>query len=378
MKIAFVYDAVYPWIKGGAEKRIYELGKRLAGRGNEVHVFGIKWWCGPDIIENEGMVLHGICSSMELYTDGRRSISEAIIFSVKLMPHLMKERFDVIDVCAFPYFSCFSARTVSILKRTPMIITWHEVWGEYWYEYLGWKGFFGKFIEKVIARLPDRHIAVSAHTKKELGALGVKKKKITVIPNGIDLMLINDIPANIERCDVIFAGRLIKEKNVNRLIESIWDLKKQLPGIQCLIIGNGPEKQNLVGLIDKLDLKENVKIQDFMDYRNFVSLLKSSGVFVLASKREGFGIVLLEAMASLTPVIAVESRRSAASDIVNGSNGILCHIDEIQKYIIYILTNETLRKEMVKKGFEYVREYDWEHITEKLSRFYKIMGVAHE
>jgi len=144
MKIAFVYDAIYPWVKGGAEKRIYELGKRLVEMGNEVHVFGIKWWDGKDIIENEGMVLHGVCGAMELYVNGRRSISEAVIFSIKLLPQLMREKFDIIDVSAFPYFSCFSVKIVSMIRRTPMIITWHEIWKDYWYEYLGWMGILGK------------------------------------------------------------------------------------------------------------------------------------------------------------------------------------------------------------------------------------------
>jgi len=44
MKIAFVYDTVYPWVKRRVEKRIYEIGKRLADRGHEVHWFGIGWW----------------------------------------------------------------------------------------------------------------------------------------------------------------------------------------------------------------------------------------------------------------------------------------------------------------------------------------------
>ena len=86
MKIAMVYDAIYPWVKGGGEKRIYELSKRLVSQGHEVHLFGVKWWSGPDIIENEGMILHGVCGKMELYVDGRRSISEAIIFSIRLIP----------------------------------------------------------------------------------------------------------------------------------------------------------------------------------------------------------------------------------------------------------------------------------------------------
>jgi len=43
MKIAYIYDAVYPWVKGGAEKRIYEISKRFVERGHEVHLFGLKW-----------------------------------------------------------------------------------------------------------------------------------------------------------------------------------------------------------------------------------------------------------------------------------------------------------------------------------------------
>lgn len=57
MRIAFIYDAVYPWIKGGAEKRIYEIGRRLADRGHEVHWFGVKWWeCGKNL-KNDGLRL---------------------------------------------------------------------------------------------------------------------------------------------------------------------------------------------------------------------------------------------------------------------------------------------------------------------------------
>ena len=51
MKIAYVYDAVYPWIKGGAEKRVYEISRRLVERGHEVHWFGLKW--------GDGVVMRG-------------------------------------------------------------------------------------------------------------------------------------------------------------------------------------------------------------------------------------------------------------------------------------------------------------------------------
>ena len=54
-KIAYVYDAVYPWIKGGGEKRIHEISKRLVECGHEVHWFGIKWWEGESTTQQNGV-----------------------------------------------------------------------------------------------------------------------------------------------------------------------------------------------------------------------------------------------------------------------------------------------------------------------------------
>ena len=109
MKITYVYDAVYPWIKGGAEKRIYEISKRLVERGHEVHWFGMKWWDGEKDIVKDGIHLHGIGEWDDLYVDGRRSIAEGIYFGLKTLTGL-KGDFDVIDCQEFPYFPCFSAR----------------------------------------------------------------------------------------------------------------------------------------------------------------------------------------------------------------------------------------------------------------------------
>ena len=83
MKIAFVYDVIYPYVKGGVEKRIWELAIRLSARGHNVHIVGMKYWDGPDSVEKDGVTLHGICPSQTLYADGRRTIGEAIYFSAR-------------------------------------------------------------------------------------------------------------------------------------------------------------------------------------------------------------------------------------------------------------------------------------------------------
>ena len=121
MKIAFIYDAVYPWVKGGAEKRVYELAKRLAQRGHEVHWYSIGWWWpeqGQKDITMDGIILHGVSKPIELYSDDRRSIKEAILFSLKLFKPLWKESFDVVDCQGFPFFSCFIARIHSIVGKS--------------------------------------------------------------------------------------------------------------------------------------------------------------------------------------------------------------------------------------------------------------------
>lgn len=82
MKIAFVYDTIYPYIKGGGEKRFYDIGKRLKEKGHEIHFYGMKFWKGKDTIKKEGMHYHGICNEIPLYDNKKRTISQALSFGL--------------------------------------------------------------------------------------------------------------------------------------------------------------------------------------------------------------------------------------------------------------------------------------------------------
>src|SRR5512136_542281 len=106
MKIAFVYDVIYPFVKGGVEKRVWELATRLTQRGHDVHLFGMKFWDGEEILIRESVCLHGVCPAQKLYVRGRRTLWQAFYFSTRLISPLLKERFDIIDCQQFPYFSC--------------------------------------------------------------------------------------------------------------------------------------------------------------------------------------------------------------------------------------------------------------------------------
>lgn len=368
MKIAFVYDAVYPWVKGGAERRIYEIGKRLAKDGNEVHVFGVKWWDGADMMENESMVLHGVCKPRKLYVNGRRSVSEAIIFSIGLFPHLIRERFDVIDVSAFPYFSCLTVKLISFFRRTPMIITWHEVWRNYWYEYMGWQGFFGKFVEFTATKLMHSSIAVSPLTKRSLISIGVDSKNIRVVPNGIDFKKIADILPSPDECDIIFAGRLIREKNVDVLLDAMSRVKTVLPDAKCHIIGNGPERERLVRRAEERRLLDNVRFLGFLTYEEVIARIKSSKVLVLPSTREGFGMVVIEAFACGVPVVTVKGGRNAAASLITENTGFAVNLDArgLGDAICMLITDKVHREKMGATAKHAAQAYDWDGIARQL------------
>lgn len=373
MKIAFIYDAVYPFITGGAEKRVYELGRRLAQRGHEVHWYGVGWWWpenGQKDIEMDGIHLHGVCKPMDLYNSERRSISEAVYFAVSLIPKLGREKFDVIDCQGFPFFSCFAAKINSLFGGSPLIITLHEVWNDYWYEYLGKAGFFGKLVEKLMVNLTVRIIAVSRKTKTDLKAMKPSEKSV-VIPNGIDFNYISKISPADEKLDVIFAGRLIKEKNVELLIRAIPNVKEKIPDIKCCIIGDGPERAKLEEIVQELDIQNNVEFKGFMkNYDDLISYMKSSEVFVLPSTREGFGIVVIEANACGLPVVVVDHKMNAASDlIINNKNGIISDFskEDIAENVISMINK---KKKMQNDCIQISRKYDWDKIVNTLEKFY--------
>lgn len=368
MKIAFVYDAVYPWIKGGVEKRIYEIGRRLSHR-HEVHWFGLKWWNDGDK-DLEGILLHGVGEGKALYVNGKRSISEAVYFGLKSL-YGFKHDVDFIDVQAFPYFSCFSSKIYSMRKRSLMAVTWHELWGSYWFEYLGFKGLIGWAVERAASRLTNRHIAVSNMTRKNLSKIGVYAE---VIPNGIDFEHIKEVGKSGEESDVIFAGRLVKEKNVDLIIKTVGILKNSVPGIKCVIIGDGPEKKALIKLSKNLGVSENIVFKGFLEsHDEVISHIKSSKVFVLPSTREGFGIVVLEANACGIPVVTVKHERNAACDLItDGVNGFTCPIltGKISEKIL-----EAMWRNMRHGCIENASRYDWNNIIRLYENFLsRILG----
>ena len=376
MKIAYVHDAVYPFVKGGAEKRMYELSRRLVERGHEVHVFGIRWWGDELEIVREGVHLHGVCRAAPLYSRGRRSIRAAVMFARSVLPHLAREKFDVMDCYQAPYLHAFPAKVGALLKGTPLAVTWHEVWRGYWGEYLGSLGAVGRAMERtILLGLADRVIAVSEQTRDDLVSLGVSAEKISIVPNGIDFDEISKVPPSPEKLDVVYLGRLIRPKNIDVLLRAVAALKKEFPGLRIGIIGDGPERENLENLAKELNLAENVKFFGFVeDFGDVTALMKSSKVFVIPSTQEGgASIVTLEANACGLPVIAVDHPLGIDKRLISdGKTGFFVKLspENMAEKIRLLLGDKKLRSSMGADAVKFSQNYDWERIVDLLEKVY--------
>ncbi|MBT9145824.1 MAG: Poly(glycerol-phosphate) alpha-glucosyltransferase [candidate division WS2 bacterium] len=362
-------------MKGGAEKRVYEISKRLVVRGHEVHWFGLKWWDGKNDIGMDGVHLHGIGKWDNLYVNGRRSIREGLYFGIKTLTGL-KGDFDVIDCQQFPYFSCFSAKVHSLLNKSKLVITWYEIWGDYWFEYLGKKGIFGWSVERMIAKIPHLAIPISEKIKEDLKSLGVSEEIMRVVPNGVDFYGLQGIKPSSERFDVIYVGRLISHKNVDILLKAISVVKKEISNVTCGIIGDGPEMNKLKVLSTELELNDNVKFFGFIENDEDVyARMKASKVFVLPSTREGFPNTIVEANSCGLPAIIVRHKNNAGVGVVkDGYNGFILNLspEEIAKRIIIcLLQDENTRDKLSRNALGFAKIHDWDVIVDKIERVYK-------
>lgn len=357
MKIAYVYDAVYPWETGGVQKRVWELARRLAS-DHDVHWFGRHYWDGPRRTARDGVTLHGVAQARNLYAGDRRAIGEAVSFTARLVAPLLRESFDVIDCQEFPYLPAFPTKLHALVRDSAFVFTWHELWGDYWYEYLGRAGVAGEAVERAVARLPDRHVAVSERTRREVRALG--PDRVDLVPNGISLAETADAAAAERDVDVLFVGRLIPQKGVDTLVRAVGRLREEGTDRRLTVVGEGPRREALgrlaadraPGAVKFLDVRET--------HAEVLGLMKAARVFVLPSRREGFGMTVLEALACGTPVVTVDHPRNAAADLVSDGVGIVCAPDADA------LADAIDRAPATGPAPRTVaRDYDWDRIADR-------------
>ena len=167
-------------------------------------------------------------------------------------------------------------------------------------------------------------------------------------------------------------GRLGKEKSIDFLVSAFSLIDKACKNTKLVIVGNGPEKESLQYLAKKLELSDKVLFAGEISYDILPKVYGDADMFVFASTTETQGMVIMEAMASGLPIVAVKDG-AIRSMIGNKTNGILVKKDEQEfaKQVINLLKNKKLREKLSVNAKKRVAKFSEEKTVEKLEKLYQ-------
>jgi glycosyltransferase involved in cell wall biosynthesis len=325
MRICLVYDCLFPYTVGGAERWYRNLGERLAADGHEVSYLTLRQWERGERGEVDGVRVVPVGPRMGLYTaDGRRRIVPPVVFGLGVLWHLARHgrRFDVVHTASFPYFSLLAAGLARRRGRYRIVVDWHEVWSrDYWIEYLGRiGGRLGSVVQSLCERIPQRAFCFSQLHARRLREGGLHGE-VTVLEGEYAGPLEASEPAPREPL-VVFAGRHIPEKRVPAVVPAIAAVRRADEEVRCVIFGDGPERARVLELVRELGLSESVSVPGFVEADEVQSTLRRAACMVLPSRREGYGMIVIEASAAGTPSVVVRAEDNAATELIEeGVNG---------------------------------------------------------
>jgi glycosyltransferase involved in cell wall biosynthesis len=327
MRICLVYDCLFPYTVGGAERWYRNLGERLAAEGHEVTYLTLRQWGRGDSADVKGVQVVAVGPRLALYTpSGRRRIWPPLVFGLGVLVHLLAKgrRYDVVHTASFPYFSLLAAATVRPLRGFRLVVDWHEVWTrEYWIEYLGSVGGrVGALVQRACLRVPHRAFCFSRLHARRIREGGFRAEP-TVLEGEYNGPLEPQEPEVPDRY-VMFAGRHIPEKRVPALIPAMAVVRRTHPGVHCVVFGDGPERPRVDDLVRELGLHGAITVPGFVDASEVERSLRRSACLVLPSRREGYGMIVIEAAAAGTPSVVVNGDDNAATELVEeGVNGFI-------------------------------------------------------
>jgi len=335
MRICVIYDCLFPFTVGGAERWYRNLAERLAAAGHEVTYLTLRQWDRGAAPALDGSVrVIAVGPRMALYTEsGRRRILPPLVFGLGVLWHLLRHgrRYDVVHTCAFPYFSLLAAAALRPLRRYGLVVDWFEVWSRsYWHDYLGGlQGRIGALVQRACAAVPQRAFCFSELHAARLRAEGLRGE-VTVL-RGLYSGSLQPAPAPARAADelVLFAGRLIPEKRVTLGVAAVALAAERIEGLQGVFYGDGPERDALREAIAEHGAEAIVAAPGFADAELVETDMRRALCMLLPSRREGYGMVVVEASAHATPSIVVAGEDNAATELVeDGVNGVVVPSDE--------------------------------------------------
>ena len=387
----------YLWdIPGGVQSHVRDLAETLIGLGHQVSVLAP----GEEDSPNLPSYLVPAGRTVPIpYNGSVARLQFGLVSATRVRRWLRQGDFDVVHVHE-PAPPSLSLLTV-LLADVPLVATFHAASTR-----SRFLAMFDSAVQALLERLSGR-IAVSQAARKmiveHLGADAV------VIPNGVSVAAfagaepLPGYPRDPALGGTIgFIGRYDEpRKGMSVLLEAMTELVRSRPGVRLLVAGRGEEQE----FLDKLPepLAGSVVMLGMVSEHDKAALLRSVDVYVAPNTGgESFGIILLEALAARTPIVASDlpafrrvldpSDVPAATTVPDGGSqrrrsdewqrvraGLLFRNRDsaaLTRALEHVLSDQALRQELAQAGAEVVRAYDWQVVAAQILRVYEIACAA--
>jgi glycosyltransferase involved in cell wall biosynthesis len=331
VRICLVYDCLYPYTVGGAERWYRALAERLAAEGHGVTYLTLRQWDDGERPDIAGADVVAVGPRFELYdVEGRRRIAPALRFGWGVFRHLMRNgrRYDIVHCGSTPFFALLAAGRARRRGRYRLLVDWIEVWTlAYWREYLGsLKGTIAWTVQRLATRFGERAFCYSRLHAERLRGEGFRGP-IEVV--GVYAGPVDRPEPQAAESTVVFVGRHIPEKGVLALPAALASARERLPELRAEILGDGPLREEVQRLVRRLDLDGVVSLPGFVPEAQRRAAVQRALCLAAPSTREGYGLTIVEAAAVGTPSVVVESPDNAALELVeDGVNGVVARSPE--------------------------------------------------
>jgi len=350
---------------GGVESYVRNLSKELVGMGHDVEVI-----CADGPGENE--------VDQRIHTKTLKSRGK--MAKTSITPYLPlawhREEFDILHTHLPTPWSADWSGLISRLKKRPLVLTYHnDIVGEGWAGQIAW--IYNKTALKLLMKsaggiIVTRNRYVSPYLKEYAG-------KVFFIPLGIDVEAFRPRAAP-PKGDIFFLSVLDefhRYKGLEVLFAALKIMKQELPDVRLVVGGRGCMLDHYRRMADSLGIGDNVSFAGFIPSEKLIEYYNGCRLFALPStdpRREGFGIVPLEAMACERPVVVTEIM-GMAGDINECGAGMVVRCNDkeaLASSMLAILKDDDLARRMGAEGRKLaIGKYSWRRAAEQIERVYR-------
>jgi len=357
MRINYIHPTPLKYSGGGV--RLHYIADGLAKKGHEVCITTPKWK-KSDQYEEHSYSLIEIDAKFAI-------LKPASILHFAATAYTANQNYDVVDVT--------DPTPLPLLKNkhSPLVVrTVNELYGaKHYFEESRLFFLLALLSSRTSLHLPyDAIITVSEFSKMQLIENGINPDKIKIVPNGVDASFYESFEEKkYDRPTIVSVSRLSRKKRLHWLLETVNYLKKDIPDVQLVLIGKGPDESRLRKLASEYRLEKFVNFTGYVSEEEKARILKRSHVFCFPSEQEGFGLVAIESMACGLPVIASNIpvlREVLGSAALYGNSP-----REFAEMTKTLFTYPLLYDQHVAKSEEKAKEYTWDNAVSKAENVYE-------